>query len=41
MLEGLQTGEELVNHRVPLIVLLGQLEEWHPGGPAAEDKSAE
>ena len=42
MLEGLQTGEELVNLSGAFDSALGdQLEEWHPGGPTAEDKSAE
>lgn len=42
MLEGLQTGEELVNLSGAFDSALGdQLEEWHPGGSAAEDTSAE
>ncbi len=42
MLEGLQSGEELVNLSGAFDSAFGdQLEEWHPGGAAAEEKPAE
>ena len=42
MLEGLQSGEELVNLSGAFDSAIGdQLEEWHPGGAAAEEKPAE
>ena len=41
MLEGLQSGEELVNLSGAFNALGDQLEEWHPGGSASEEKSTE
>jgi hypothetical protein len=42
MLEGLQSGEELVNLSGAFDSAFGdQLEEWHPGGSGAEEKPAE
>lgn len=42
MLEGLQSGEELVNLSGAFDSAFGdQLEEWHPGGAAAKEKPAE
>ncbi len=41
MLEGLQSGEELVNLSGAFNALGDQLEEWHPGGSASEAKSTE
>ena len=41
MLEGLQSGEELVNLSGAFNALGDQLEEWHPGGSPAKEKSTE